>query len=114
MDVDYPSPDARERLAFLQEEMGETQQAVGKVERHGFFAMWDTATNRDKLELEAGHVLAALALLFEAGDLRASHVQLWALAKLKNMQPYLHQQVNAATAELAHKALSKLELPRWS
>ena len=60
------SPAELERLTILSEEMAEAQQEVAKILRFG----WDShhpaepmVTNRDRLEVELGHVLNAMNML---------------------------------------------------
>lgn len=65
------------RLALLVEELGEAQQAAAKVLQHGW--MWNHRGDmrwvaRVALESEIGHVLAAVAALDEAGDLRMGQI----------------------------------------
>lgn len=64
--------DEDEALAILAEEMGETLQAIGKVQRHGYESYnpetGDGRTNRDMLTYELGDVLAAIELLVAMGD----------------------------------------------
>lgn len=65
------SPEEAERLALLLEELGEAQQAIGKILRHGYGSRHPDGgpTNREALEREMGDVLAALDLLVAAEDL---------------------------------------------
>ena len=67
-----------ERLAILLEEMGEAQQAIGKILRHGYASqnpdVLDGPTNRESLERELGDVAAAMGLMFAANDLHEQSV----------------------------------------
>ena len=83
-----------ERLALLLEELGEAQQAIGKILRHGYESRHPSggATNRVSLEAELGDVCAAIALMCEAGDLRDDSLQVAAVDKLGRVDRYLHHQ----------------------
>lgn len=56
-----------ERLALLTEELGEAQQCIGKILRHGYESSspWDSSgdTNKEYLEKELGDVLFCIKLL---------------------------------------------------
>jgi NTP pyrophosphatase (non-canonical NTP hydrolase) len=62
-----------ERLAILLEEMGEAQQAIGKILRHGYHSWDPTAvkviTNRDDLAKELADVQYAVNLLIGNDDI---------------------------------------------
>ena len=85
-----------ERLAILSEELGEAQQAIGKIIRHGYESYNpdgnQSRTNRDDLETELGDVMFAMSLISDAGEV--SHVAVCerALIKAKKILPYLHHQ----------------------
>jgi NTP pyrophosphatase (non-canonical NTP hydrolase) len=67
------TPGQAERLALLMEEMGEAQQAIGKILRHGYERRSplfpESPDNREALKKEMGDVLCALKMLEDAGDL---------------------------------------------
>tara|TARA_R110000868_G_scaffold25423_11_gene99279 strand:- start:25171 stop:25500 length:330 start_codon:yes stop_codon:yes gene_type:complete len=62
-----------ERLAWLSEEFGEIQQAIGKILRHGYDSKDPTNPNhkgnRADLEREIGDAYTAIALMSNEGDL---------------------------------------------
>ena len=83
------TPAEAERLSYLLEELGEAQQAIGKILRHGYESRDPTKpvpvfndnrgghtgyrntspTNRQMLERELGDVRRAINMLTKAGDL---------------------------------------------
>ena len=83
-----------ERLALLLEELGEAQQAIGKILRHGYGSCHpDTDVSNDyALEKELGDVLAAMDLMYNAGDISSHSIQSEKCAKLKRVYLYLHHQ----------------------
>lgn len=89
-----------ERLALLLEELGEAQQVIGKILRHGFESFHpdrpDT-TNRLLLEQELGDVRAAVDILIKAGDLNEDMIGYSKDDKLLRVVKYLHHQ--GATSE---------------
>ena len=85
-----------ERLALLLEELGEAQQAVGKVLRHGYestspFDATNTS-NRQALERELGDVRHAMIRLCNAGDVRKQAIHDRAEVKAASVLQYLHHQ----------------------
>lgn len=88
------TPAQAERLALLSEELGEAQQAVGKILRHGYesFSPFDQTqtTNRSALEREMGDVMCALNFLTANGDLNDRNVSDRAYQKSETVLPYLH------------------------
>ena len=89
------SPAEAERLALLSEELGEAQQAIGKILRHGYESQnpfEPGPTNRDRLEKECGDVRHAMIRLCEAGDLSKERIHKCADLKRENVKPYLHHQ----------------------
>jgi len=79
-----------ERLALLLEEMGEAQQVIGKILRHGYASknpfFPDGDTNRQLLTRELGDVLVAIDFLVNNGDVtqkdlddrkRVKHHRVW-------------------------------------
>lgn len=120
-----------ERLAILSEEMGEAQQVIGKIIRHGYES-FDPArseemfietkgTNRCDLEKELGDVLTAVEFMVTAKDVREMAIQDRGLEKRQKIKKYLHHQLapapspgvtsepRAFTTEGISNVLSKLE-----
>jgi len=88
------TPAEAERLALLLEEMGEAQQIIGKILRHGYESTHprgDT-TNRRLLENELGDVRHAMIRLCDAGDLNKVEIHKHADLKAKTVLQYLHHQ----------------------
>lgn len=84
-----------ERLALLLEELGEAQQVIGKILRHGYdnFHPDDPATtNRMLLETELGHVRAAEALMVSEGDFSLGRLSDHQVAKVQSVRPWLRHQ----------------------
>lgn len=94
------SPAEAERLALLSEELGEAQQAIGKILRHGYESCHpgrpDGPTNREALERELGDVRLAMIMLCERGDLSKERIHKRAELKRDNVALYLHH--NTATS----------------
>lgn len=91
------TPAQAERLALLLEELGEAQQAIGKILRHGYesrspLLQGATRNNRDDLEEEVGHVVAAIRILRNSGDIRTDMVESYTQHKLRNIGAWLHHQ----------------------
>ena len=92
------TPAQLERLALLQEEMAEAQQAIGKILRHGLDSFDPTVpedereTNRGWLERELGDVEFAIRLLCGADDLSWQHIGNFAAQALDAKSPYFHHQ----------------------
>lgn len=85
-----------ERLALLLEELGETQQIIGKILRHGYESCHpdnlDGPTNRELLEDELGDIKAALELMLHERDVTFNSIETAMFDKLKNVKRYLHHQ----------------------
>ena len=85
-----------ERLAILSEELGEAQQCIGKILRHGYESynpVVDTGlANRRELERECGDVLEAIVMLCRARDLNEAGVNARQAAKRASIQRWLHHQ----------------------
>lgn len=88
------SPIQIERLALLSEELGEAQQAVGKILRHGLYSInpdgdpsWQ---NYQDLERELGHVVAAIMLLSRVIPCSWEIINRHRDEKLKTVSKYLH------------------------
>jgi len=85
-----------ERLALLSEELGEAQQAIGKIIRHGYqsfnpYAMVRT-TNRTDLEKELGDILFAIELMVENKDIVEQDLIIAKSQKAKKVFQFLHYQ----------------------
>ena len=95
IEINGLTPAQHERLALLLEELGEAQQSIGKILRHGYFSHHpDTPewSNRDDLERELGHVQHAVSLLVEQKDLRRGLIETECEAKRLRVGKYLHHQ----------------------
>jgi NTP pyrophosphatase (non-canonical NTP hydrolase) len=85
-----------ERLSILLEELGEVQQAIGKILRHGYesYNPFDErkTSNRRSLEKELGDVRYAISMLTDCGDLSEHTIE--EMKRLKNMKigKWLHHQ----------------------
>jgi len=88
-------PSQTERLSLLLEELGETQQAIGKILRHGYESYHPDipeTDNREDLEKEIGHIKCALDFMYQANDINESDVDAHRLAKRMKIHKYLHHQ----------------------
>jgi NTP pyrophosphatase (non-canonical NTP hydrolase) len=83
-----------ERLALLSEELGEVQQAIGKILRHGYESRHPNGgpTNRLALERELGDVLYAGLRMSSAGDIDEKAVTQRTKDKARSVRQYLHHQ----------------------
>ena len=96
----------RERLAFLLEEMGEAQQIIGKILRHGYESFNPLITpeladtNRQLLEKELGDVVAAITLVSTADDVSSRQINLHCAAKLKRVWQWFHFQPSSLAESL--------------
>jgi hypothetical protein len=85
-----------ERLAILSEELGEAQQAIGKILRHGYESYNPVVntgmTNRRELERECGDVYEAILMLAHAKDINDAGVNARQAEKHKSIQKWLHHQ----------------------
>jgi len=81
-----------ERLYILSEELGETQQAIGKILRHGYESGWNGSNNRSDLEKEIGHVYNSVNRLLIASDLNMDGIVNSGHLKQKSILPFLHHQ----------------------
>jgi NTP pyrophosphatase (non-canonical NTP hydrolase) len=88
-------PDEAERLFLLLEELGEAQQAIGKVLRHGYLSCHPDRPgpdNRRALERELGDIQCAIDLLCERGDIDAGTIEDSRAFKHQKVKRYLHHQ----------------------
>lgn len=85
-------PAEAERLALLLEELGEAQQIIGKILRHGYESHHPDGgpCNRKLLEMELGDVIASCHIAESNGDIDGTAVRLFAQAKLRKVGKYLH------------------------
>jgi len=85
-----------ERLAILSEELGEAQQCIGKILRHGYESynpvVGTGLTNRRELERELGDVVFAARLLGEANDVSESGIAERMKSKRQSIKRWLHHQ----------------------
>jgi NTP pyrophosphatase (non-canonical NTP hydrolase) len=61
-----------ERLAYLLEELGEAQQAIGKILRHGYESChpdYPEKNNKDDLEKELSDIWVAIKLMLMSNDI---------------------------------------------
>lgn len=84
-----------ELLALLSEELGEAQQAIGKILRHGYESrnplLPHSLTNRAALAKELGDVLCAIDLICLTGDdLDFADVNIARHEKRGRVGSYLH------------------------
>jgi len=90
------TPAQIERLAVLSEELGEVQQAIGKILRHGYESynpVVDTGmTNRRELERECGDVYEAILMLCRAKDINDAGVNKRQAEKHESIKRWLHHQ----------------------
>ena len=91
-----------ERLAILSEELGEAQQVIGKIIRHGYESfdpnrseepfIETEGTNRSDLEEELGDIVCAIEMLSGSGDISRGRIESRAEEKSRKIKPYLHHQ----------------------
>lgn len=90
------SPPELERLSFLLEELGEAQQAIGKILRHGYESYNPTVDghvgNRTDLAIELGHIRCAMIMLCEAGDVEKASIHMSADEKREAVKEWMHHQ----------------------
>jgi hypothetical protein len=83
----------QERLGLFTEEAGEVQLEIGKILQHGIDSHHPDEpglSNAQRLELEAGHVLAAIDLLVACGTLSREGLERSRRAKLQKLRSWLH------------------------
>ena len=95
----------RERLAVLSEELGEAQQVIGKILRHGYESkhpfVKDSDTNRGAMTKELGDIGAIITLMVFAGDIFPGEVSFRAQEKLLKIGRWLHEAENVTLANIA-------------
>lgn len=90
------TPAEAERLALLLEEIGEVQQVIGKILRHGYESYnplsEDKTTNRDLLQRELGDVQHSVERMYEAGDVSKCAIHNRTKEKAILVERWLHHQ----------------------
>jgi hypothetical protein len=88
------TPAEAERLALLMEEMGEAQQIIGKILRHGYESRHPDGgpTNRLLLEKELGDVTCAINMMCCKDDVNYHSIVAHRHGKEKRVGQYLHHQ----------------------
>lgn len=89
------TPAEAERLALLLEELGEAQQVIGKVLRHGYESvnpLDPVATSRQRLVQELGDVLVAIDFLVDYGDVKQEDLEDRRRVKHRKVWDWLHHQ----------------------
>ncbi len=92
------TPAQDERLALLLEEMGESLQVIGKIQRHGLDSYNPLhgdgmpPRNREDLATELGHVLHAIDRLTLAGDVDVRAIHAAKVVKADRVGRWLHHQ----------------------
>jgi len=85
-----------ERLAILSEELGEAQQCIGKIIRHGYESYNPVVntgmTNRQELVRELGDIMLAIELLCRAQDISSIGISNRVEVKRETIKKYLHWQ----------------------
>lgn len=87
------TPAQVEKLALLSEELGEAQQAIGKILRHGYdnyHPKYPERTNKMDLEREIGHINCAVRLLVNSAALRRIDVENHCDQKIIDVKRWLH------------------------
>lgn len=87
------TPAEAERLAYLLEELGETQQIIGKILRHGYESYDPTKpmhlSNRKLLENELADVQKGIDRLCEKGDIDCNRIK---VCSQNRSNKYFHHQ----------------------
>ena len=96
-----PSSAQAERLAYLAKELGEAQQAIGKILRHSHESLHpgNDTINREALESALGDVVHAIALTLWANDISETAVTTRMRDKASEIRTHLYHQ----PAELLQK-----------
>lgn len=84
-----------ERLEVLAEECSEVIKAVCKIKRHGYASNNNGAlayTNRQDLQMEIGHVFAAVDMLTVRGDVDMDIINGHKYAKRRSIAKWTHHQ----------------------
>lgn len=96
------TPAETERIAKYTEELGESNQVIGKILLHGWtpFAEGIQYNNREDLEREVGDVLAAIELMIAGGDIRKDVIIERCMEKKKTITRYMEHQPRAVFLKL--------------
>jgi hypothetical protein len=89
------TPAEAERLALLHEELGEAQQIIGKILRHGYESYHPDdpeTTNRTLLAQELGHVWAATQMLIMPQDVSGMLLEFSRGEKHEKVKRWMHHQ----------------------
>lgn len=90
------TPAEAERLALLSEELGEAQQIIGKILRHGYQNYHpddpEKTTNRTLLAQEMGHVWAATQMLVIPQDISGMILERSRGEKHEKVKKWMHHQ----------------------
>ena len=87
-----------ERLAVLAEELGEAQQVIGKILRHGYDSVNpllpenESPTNREMLQHECGDIFEAILMLCRTKDISDAVVNQRQAEKHEKIKRWLHHQ----------------------
>lgn len=86
------TPARAEALALLLEELGEAQQAIGKILRHGLHERHParSTSNQEELEKELGDVRAAIIVAKALGVVTTTGIELATSLKIGRVGRYLH------------------------
>lgn len=88
--------DQNERLAWLLEELGEVQQAIGKILRHGYDSKNPDNIhhlgNRNDLERELSDTLYVLIMMNDKQDIDLNKIYHDGMEYTTKRQKYLHHQ----------------------
>lgn len=99
------TPAQDERLALLLEELGESIQIIGKIQRHGYesyspdFPAPHGPSNRDRLVHELGDVLVAIDFLVSNSDIDLAALQDRTRVKSAKVWNWLHEQSGLSTKQ---------------
>ena len=95
------TPAQEERLFVLSEELGEVQQAIGKVLRHGYASSRPDGgpNNKELLETELGDVAVAVRMLVAEGDVDQKLISEAAASNQERIKRFLHHQEDAIQSD---------------
>lgn len=94
-----------ERLAILAEEIGEAQQIIGKILRHGYDSYNPLEpyrarlSNEKKLEHELGDIALAIELMVKNGDVSSIAMVQRVETKRESIKRWLHHQGEQADGQ---------------
>ena len=90
------SPAEAEGLAILMEEMGEAQQVIGKILRHGYDSYHpddpEETSNRTLLAIEMGHVWCATQMLVTPQNISGMILEFSRCEKHEKVKRWTHHQ----------------------